>query len=118
MSQITFIALVLALCLAGACLAIEPNKFNFQPALDYYAAPTPAGLRFSGMPPGENFSVRTGDYGGGHYGYGPGPCSSCGGYGGVCIDWTLLPWYGTWDGQHFHHHHGHCGACARPYNGF
>jgi hypothetical protein len=107
MSRICCVALVFVLGLASVGFAAEPAGFQFQGGPDRFGVPMPSGLRFGG--PGEgNFTVRTGDGTGGYDGYAP--CGACGGC-GVCVHWTQMPWYGSWDGPHYHGgRHGACGC--------
>ena len=98
MSRICLAVLALALGAASECLAVDHAKFNFQPHPDQFTAPPAPGMRFTGA---ELASVRTAGGEGGYiyssgYGAGYGNCN-CGGAGGYCADWTLLPWYGSWD---------------------
>lgn len=102
MSRI-FMAFALALAVTSVSVGMEP----YQPigeggAFDPFAAPTPSGLRFAGA----DTTVRTGGPAGDP---GAGPCNTCGNM-GVCIDWKLYGWYGSWDGRH---HHG-CKRACRP----
>ena len=64
----------------------------------------PSGLRFAGVDTTIRTGGPTGDPGG------AGPCSTCGNV-GLCIDWKLVGWYGSWDGRQYHHG---CKRACRP----
>jgi hypothetical protein len=103
MSRILVAFLAMAMAQCSVSWGTEPYQpYGYGTAFDPFAAPPPSGLRFSGM----DTTIRTGGpVGDPGAAWGGGPCSSCGGGDtGLCIDWKLVGWYGSWEG---HHHKGY-----------
>jgi hypothetical protein len=104
--------------MASVSWAIEPEMASSYPASSgRLTAPMPPGLRFTGADlPNASASIN-GDYTQGGNAYPPirrgGGCNACGGggAGGVagaryCPDWTILPWFASWDGPHYARRNG------------
>jgi hypothetical protein len=120
--QIVFL-LVVVCGIAGVAVAQE--YFGGAQTPDRWPdSVTPSGLRFSGDVGGGGVSVRTGDYGGygggggGGYGYGyggyGGNCPCGGGGAGICLHWTLLPWYAPWPTAHDLYKQQKRACCVNP----
>jgi hypothetical protein len=118
MSRILVVALVCSLSLPGVSFGFETNppanyssgQANYGSGQAGWPVPKPSGLRFPDAT--APTSVKTGGVV-----EGAAPCGACGqgqfGQSGMCIPWTVLPWYGSWDNGH----HGgagwrHCGGAG------
>jgi len=104
MSRICLAALAFALSVTSVSFAIEPEQsFGSGGPYDLFAAPTPSGLRFSGA----DTTIHTKSLDGGP---GTGSCDTCGA-GGICVDWKLVSWHGSWDDPQ-PHDGGHGRSCG------
>ena len=103
------------ICLAALAVVLSMTRISFAQSHEYgsyastynmYSTPNPSGLRFGGA----DVMIHPKSLDGG-----PGDgCNTCGADGGVCLDWKLYTWYGSWDGPKHGHGHG-CGGPACGY---
>jgi hypothetical protein len=106
MSRISLAALAVVLSMTSISFAQSYEDGSYASTYNMYSTPAPSGLRFGGA----DVMIHPKSLDGGP-GYG---CNTCGADGGVCLDWKLYSWYGSWDGPKSHGHHGRgCGlACG------
>jgi len=109
MSNILVVTLVCALSLPSIVFGFETNPpANYGSGQTGWPVPKPSGLRFPDAT--APLSVKTGAVM--ETGM---PCGACGpgqnGQFGMCIPWTVLPWYGSWEtGPHRWSGGRHCGG--------
>jgi hypothetical protein len=126
MSRISFAVLLVVVSLSMASVTLSQDAMpgvvaGFAPVGGpigdpWNRVPQPSGMRFVTPVSVQTGSVEGSGYGSGYgtgYGSGYAPCATCGN-GGVCIHWSLVPWYGSWDDGHMR---GGCrrGACGGGY---
>lgn len=115
MSKTGIFAVAIVLGLAGAANAAQTGAYEI------YNYGSGAGMRFGDAPqvvavdkngqvdyePNTAGHVTGGAFGGGNCLCGAGGC-------GICIDWKLIGWYGTWDWGHGkEYQYGWCNNCGQ-----